>query len=253
MPTPRRITDELLDPARDLIAAGVTIREAASALECVDSTLGRYGLRDDPELTRQRRAEHARSVNKRWTRDLIVAAINAWAELHGAPPAVSDWTPAIARRQGRADRAERHAAGDWPFYSTVVKYFGSWAAAIEAAGWRSRPRGSAPSKVTDELLECARALIAAGASMREAADALELSPSALRYYGLRGIPDRRRPRAPSTAEHDSGAVRRAEILAEHNARFPVDQQVVDVFGEQGDETRPGAYAMRRGHKLHEAA
>ena len=78
MPTPRRITDELLDLARDLIAAGVTTREAVAALECVDSTLRRYGLRDDPELTRQRRAEHARSLNKRWTPDLIVAAINAW-------------------------------------------------------------------------------------------------------------------------------------------------------------------------------
>jgi hypothetical protein len=240
MPTPRRITDALLDLAGDLIAAGVTIREAAAALECVASTLRRYGLRDDPELTRQQRAEHARSLTKRWTPDLIMPAINAWAELHGTPPAASDWNPAMARRQGRADRAERHAAGDWPFYSTVVRYIGSCAAAIEAAGWRSRPPGSAPSKVTDELLECARALIAAGASMREAADALELSPSALRYYGLRGIPDRTRPRPPWT-----------EILADRNARFPVAEQIVPVFGENG-QGRPGAYAWRRGHELRDA-
>ena len=251
MPTPRRITDELLDIARDLIAAGVTMRQAAAALECASDTLRHYGLRDDPERTRQRRAEHARSLNKRWTPDLIVASIDAWAELHGAPPAASDWNPAMARRQGRPDRAERHAGGDWPFYSTVIRYFGSWSGAIEAAGWASRPRGSAPSKVTGELLERARALIATGASMREAADALELSPGALRHYGLRGIPDRTRPRAPSTADHGA-ALRRAEILAEHNARLPVDQQMVGVFGEDGQD-RPGAYAMRRGHKLREAA
>jgi hypothetical protein len=227
----RRITDEMLDVARDLIAAGRTMREAAAALECAGDTLRRYGLRPDPEVVSRQRAEFARRLNKRWDHGLILAAIDAWAELYGAPPAAAEWNPAMARRQGRPDRAERHAAGDWPFASTVVAYFGSWNAAIEAAGWRSRPPGSAPSKVTDELLERARALIAAGASMREAADALELSPSALRYYGLRGIPDR------------------TEILAEHDARSPVDQQLVGVFGEQGNETAPGAYAMRIGHTL----
>jgi hypothetical protein len=61
-----------------------------------------------------------------------------------------------------------------------------------------------------------------------------------RHYGLRGCPDR------------NEALRHPEVLAEVNARFPVDQQLVGVFGEQGDETRPGAYAMRRGHKLREA-
>jgi hypothetical protein len=38
--SPRKITDEMLDVARDLIAAGVAMREAAAALECVDSTFG---------------------------------------------------------------------------------------------------------------------------------------------------------------------------------------------------------------------
>jgi len=144
MPFERRITDEMVDIARALTAAGASLREAAAALECVDGTLRRYGLRDDPELTRQRRAELARSLNKRWTPDLIIAAINAWAEQYGTPPAASDWNPALARRQGRPDRAERHAAGDWPFYSTIFRYFPSWSAAIEAAGFPSRPRGGRP-------------------------------------------------------------------------------------------------------------
>jgi hypothetical protein len=98
-----------------------------------------------------------------------------------------------------SENTERHAAGagDWPYYSTVIKYFRSWAAAIEAAGWASRPPGNW-----------------------------------------------RPPPALSAG--------RAEILAEHNARFPVDQQLVGVYGEQGNKTRPGAYAMRRGHKLREA-
>ena len=209
MPQPERITDDMLGAARAMVAAGVAMGNVAAALECSDGTLRRYGLRPDPEVVRRQRAEWARRLNKRWDHGLILAAIDAWAALYGAPPAAADWNPAMARRQGRPDRAERHAAGDWPFASTVAAYFGSWNAGIEAAGRRGRPPGSAPSKVTDELLERARALIAAGASMREAADALELSPSALRYYGLRGIPDSTRPRrAPSTAEHDSEALRR---------------------------------------------
>jgi hypothetical protein len=239
MPPSRRITDDMLDLARELIAAaGVTMREAAAALECASATLRKYGLRDDAERTRQRCAEFARNLNKRWTPDLIVAAIDAWAERYGAPPAASDWNPAMARAQGRPDRAERHAAGDWPYASTVIRYFGGWSAAIEAAGFPSRPRGSAPSKVTGAMLERARALIAAGASLREAADALEIAPNTLAHYGLR-LTDRGEAR------------RQAEILAEVNTRFPVDQQMVPVFGENG-QGRPGAYARRRGHRLREA-
>ncbi len=176
---PRRITDEMLDLARDLIAAGVTMREAAAALECTSATLRNYGLRDDPERTRQRCAEHARGLNKRWTPDLIVAAIADWAELYGAPPAAADWNPAMARRQGRPDRAERHAAGDWPYYRSVVDYFGSWSAAIEAAGWHARPPGNPQEAILHEL------------------------------------------------------------------------GIVGVYGEDGQD-RPGAYAMRTGHRLREA-
>jgi hypothetical protein len=180
MAPPRKITDEMLDLARDLIAAGESMREAAAALECATNTLRHYGVRADPELTRQRYAEFAGSLRKRWTRLLIVQAITSWAELYGAPPAASDWNPAMARRQGRPDRAERHAAGDWPFASTVVRYFGSWGAAIEAAGWHSRPPGNAQEAILHEL------------------------------------------------------------------------GIVGVYGEQGDETGPGAYATRKGHRLREA-
>jgi len=194
------MTDDLLEIARTLIDAGQSMRAAAAAIELTDDTLRRYGLRADPEHTRQRWADQARGLRKRWDHGRILAAIDAWAELHGAPPAAADWNPALARRQGRPDRAERHAGGDWPFYSTVVLYFGSWSAAIEAAGWHSRPRGDW------------------------------------------------RPPTATTAEEEH---RRAEILAEHNSRVPVDEQIVPVYGEDG-QARPGAFARRRGHRLRDA-
>ena len=55
------------------------------------------------------------------------------------PPAMSDWAPARARRLGHEWRAHRYLAGDWPNLSTVLKRFGTFGAAVEAAGLEPRP------------------------------------------------------------------------------------------------------------------
>jgi hypothetical protein len=73
----------------------------------------------------------------------VLAAIQEWARRYGEPPSAVDWNPALARRQGRQERAERHGAGDWPYYSTVVNLCGGWNAAITAAGYTARPQGHA--------------------------------------------------------------------------------------------------------------
>src|SRR5215217_1152926 len=109
---PLQVNAERLGQARELIAAGTTMREAAAAVALANSTLYYHGLRADPEHLRRRRAETAR-IGARWDRDRILAAISDWEELYGAPPAVVDWHPAMARRKGHPDRAERYAAGAW--------------------------------------------------------------------------------------------------------------------------------------------
>lgn len=79
----------------------------------------------------------------KWTRDLIVVRIREWAELHGEPPSVLDWSPYDARRvndESRATRFER-AAGYWPWFMSVVDRFGSWNAGIVAAGFEPRAVG----------------------------------------------------------------------------------------------------------------
>jgi hypothetical protein len=43
-----------------------------------------------------------------------------------------------------------------------------------------------------------------------------------------------------------------EQVREEVAAMLHEAGIVGVYGEQGSETRPGAYAMRRGHKLREA-
>lgn len=81
--------------------------------------------------------------NTPWTREEIISRIRAWNAEHGAPPRANGWA---------------HATGGNPAQSTVIKVFGSWASAIEAAGFprpkRGGQRGSVRSKAEpDERLE----------------------------------------------------------------------------------------------------
>jgi hypothetical protein len=71
----------------------------------------------------------------------IVTAIKRWEGLYGEPPAMSDWAPARARRLGHEWRAQRYFAGSWPHLTTVLNQFGTFRAAIEAAGFEPRPQG----------------------------------------------------------------------------------------------------------------
>lgn len=95
-----------------------------------------------------------------WARDAhetsvawLVAEIRHWADLYGRPPSAVDWNIATMRRRNlRYDRGDdvggrfsdvriaeaerRHREdGPWPAQKTVTHTFGSWNAAIEAAGF----------------------------------------------------------------------------------------------------------------------
>lgn len=142
---PKLIDPDVFVRARRLVAGGAHLSEAARSLGVGVETLRVHGVRPSEKgRARQREAaaRHAYSLRKAWTADSIIDAFHAWTTEHGAPPAAADWNPALARRQGRDDRARRHALGTWPYYSTVVRYFGSWAAGLEAAGWHPRPVGA---------------------------------------------------------------------------------------------------------------
>ena len=90
-----------------------------------------------------RRTGEARRV---WTPAAIADAIRWWAAEFGAPPAAPDWDGWNSRYRlhdpKRADRYERlHAEGRIPSAAHVADVFGSWNAAIAAAGFTPRPRG----------------------------------------------------------------------------------------------------------------
>lgn len=77
----------------------------------------------------------------KWPRERIVAAIQEWARLFGEPPAMTDWNPWQARNafgdEQRAARWER-LRPKFPWFTSVVREFGSWNAALEEAGFSTR-------------------------------------------------------------------------------------------------------------------
>jgi hypothetical protein len=61
-----------------------------------------------------------------WDRQTILYAIDLWHKRHLKTPTVAEWEA---------------AGSDHPCRQTVQRTFGSWNAAMRAAGFRARPRG----------------------------------------------------------------------------------------------------------------
>src|SRR3954470_22077617 len=99
-----------------------------------------------------------RSGGGAWTRERIIVALHAWADEQGRAPRSYDWAPATARAAGfptaGAERWEREHPR-WPHRALVTARFGSWRAALTAAGLP----GPAPLRLSRrERVETARRL-----------------------------------------------------------------------------------------------
>jgi DNA invertase Pin-like site-specific DNA recombinase len=80
-------------------------------------------------------AGYARPPQAGWTREEIIVAIQRWAEEYGEQPAYTDWP--------RSTQAH-------PMANTAIKVFGSWRAALRAAGYdKSRRRRPGPPRDRD--------------------------------------------------------------------------------------------------------
>jgi len=73
-----------------------------------------------------------------WTRERIVQAIREWAKRTGKPPGARQWRKPISCKGWKiGDPVQHHR----PSMARVIQVFGSWSAAIAAAGFKPRPGG----------------------------------------------------------------------------------------------------------------
>jgi hypothetical protein len=95
---------------------------------------------------------------RRYSRSQIEDAIRRWADQYGSPPALQDWEPSSARRWGNHARAERFEAGEWPSARMVRRQFGSFGAALRAAGFEPGVERSTKPHLSarDEILRAIR-------------------------------------------------------------------------------------------------
>lgn len=128
------VQDLLVDPS------GEKARERKRRYEraCVGcgKTINPNGLRVETVRCHPCEGEHRREMTRRW----ILDSFAQWHDLFGAPPSTDDWSPARVRHRGwkgsvwRIRRYES-TGRPWPPVCTVQEHFGTWTAALRAAGF----------------------------------------------------------------------------------------------------------------------
>lgn len=97
---------------------------------CGARTDGSNGAAKAPRICNACQADELHS-NRNWTRPRVIAAIKAFAAEHGRPPFAPEWN-----HKGKPATV--------PYVTEVQREFGTWNAAIKAAGFAPRPIGTYP-------------------------------------------------------------------------------------------------------------
>jgi AraC-like DNA-binding protein len=82
---------------------------------------------------------HPGAIERRWTRERVLAAMREWRQCYGQLPSSYDWSRTHARRRG-GEALARLARGDWPAATVVTGLFGTWAAACAALSRQDQER-----------------------------------------------------------------------------------------------------------------
>jgi hypothetical protein len=128
-----------IEMAQQMARLGSRTATIAAALDVSPRTVRSYlcagRCRDcgDPVVTDAARCPRcaARKAIKPWaTHAEVLAAIRTWTQETGAPPRHQDWVPTDDHERKWAREHPR-----WPSSMTVRTHFGSWGAALQAAGF----------------------------------------------------------------------------------------------------------------------
>ncbi len=115
---------------------GDKCRKASYGRNCIDCgtrTDGSNGRDKSPKRCRACHGTHEHAQ----ARERIIAAMHEWHAVTRRPPSATDWNEGHDKHRPKPATTYR----DWPHTSNVQGVFGSWNAAIEAAGFDVLPAG----------------------------------------------------------------------------------------------------------------
>jgi AraC-like DNA-binding protein len=152
--SPATIKAYFYDPTGDK-ARAVKARYQGVCRGCGAYTQPRNGKGDAYAYCK---ACHPGAIARRWTRQLVLAAMGEWQARYGGLPSSYDWSRTQARRRGRR-ALDRLGEGNWPPASVVTAVFGTWAAARQAASATQedrRPMSARPGQSADRFARMER-------------------------------------------------------------------------------------------------
>ena len=123
---------------------------------CGRRTDGSNGKRNAPSYCKFHAPAHKVQRPPRWPEERIIDAIQRWNHLYGRPPTSMQWNATQLRYLGRYEEADLFRAGGWPWFTVVIRCFGKWGAALEAAGFaphRAYEKESKSSRAKPGVLE----------------------------------------------------------------------------------------------------
>jgi hypothetical protein len=136
--SPATIKAYFYDPTGEK-ARAVKLRYVGVCRGCGAYTQPRNGKGDAYAYCK---ACHPGAIERRWTRERVLAAMTEWRSRSGRLPTSYDWSRTHAGRRG-GEAPKRLAEGEWPASSVVTRLFGTWAVARAAA---SRPNVAVPTR-----------------------------------------------------------------------------------------------------------
>ena len=149
---------------------------------------------------------------RRWDRDAIVDALRAWLAQTGGPPRRDDWSGQRPARAGAGQRKWMREHPRWPSSSCVAAHWGSWGAALDAAGLPAR-KLTFESSVADRV-DAARRLSARGVGPKQIAGLLNVSVSSVHNYLRAGMcPDCGGPVTNPSARRCAGCAGQEPTIA----------------------------------------
>jgi hypothetical protein len=169
---------------------------------------------------------------RHWDRDAILAALQDWVAQTGAVPRRIEWCGERPLHASSGQRKWMREHPWWPSSSCVASHFGSWSAALEAAGLPARNLTFETSVA--ERVESARRLARGGVPIREIAGELGVSVSSVHNYLRAGdCPDCGRPVTNPRARRCSECAGREPTIARSWTREGVRAAIREWHDEHG--------------------